>query len=211
MNISTWFKTKNYKEGVALLASLGASSVLIQFLQIGENTLSKRKLEVALTEIQKKEKAVHLATPQKAAIAQGRSISASDSSDAPKEIKLIVEERISLYNASRAAHERLKLMAKEADKFTNEQRAAERKFIIQSFNRIKHIWKETDYYDKNLTILPKIEISPDITFDANALIKRRNALRSYLTPSYRARLHADKIAVYEKELAGIEKQLEDAI
>lgn len=206
--LQKWFQTKNYANGLRLYENIIGNDATFKFLILGENSVSKRKMNAAFEQLLEKSKSVENSKKEVQQVRKD-SILPSDSKLAPIEIKNLVEERIQLYNASRAAHEKMKLMVEAHGNYTNEQRAELCKLIKRSFNRIKEIWKQTDYFDKNLQVMPKLNVIPveSLEMSMNFLIKRRNTLRCYLAPSYRVKLNAEKIAKYEQELEQIEAKL----
>jgi hypothetical protein len=202
--------------GLNLLSECNISAVHIKICASADNSFTRAKINSLISEYLNTQLAVEstIIPPAPLQFGNKKTRNPSDRPDAPALILAAVLRRKELYGKMRELHAQLKMMVRNADKFSNLDRAAVVQESKRGWKEIDVLWQYAKYYDQHRKIKPppppvvKIEIAD--TANELQLLKRLRTLRTYLSPSYIQRINSpEKSAAHKSELSAIETKLKD--
>lgn len=232
MNLTHWFKDKNYEEGVKLFEDLCPSNTFlinlfkksktsftvselekqlkIQLAKDSEPPKEKLKIEIP----QAKPKRIKAVEPKakadtKAVLKQHKSGFDEDKSEDEEVIKFVAHRK-KLYVQRTQLKAKLNQMVWYAKKFTNQERGDLAKELTKTCNELAECWKDTLYYRKEGKLPDKSEEQRRKDVNTNELQKRLMTVRTYLTKIKKGKLSNKKEAIYEAEQEEILLKLKEA-
>lgn len=204
--------SRRFADGVILYNTHGSSEVLKGLFKVGESDFSRKKLFHALSELLKNSKKEISQNSIKQQIIEKKhqkTLSKSDLSDAPTVIRDLVSKRKRLYAERDALFSNLKLMCKDENRFSDDERGVVSNKILKLGIEIESIWKCTNHFDSTgeLPSIPK-----KIVFECKSdveLIRMLNRVRVKISQSNSGKRTKEDLPELFAERDFLEKLVEE--
>lgn len=208
--IKNWLEgSRDFAIGKALYFQHGKSKVLRDLFEMGESSFTRAKLEKALSELAEQLRNAPTPKPGETKPREA-SVPLSERSDAPEQVKALVQERKRLYGHTKALHEKLHLMSVEyANKYTDPERSTVVIELMQAWETIEQIWKRTMAYDRDGVLPPEPVKVQVVIRSGDTLLRAITNKRSELSKTRKGIIKKKTVEELEAELDELERMYEE--